>query len=86
MDSSQPAARSGGVVGILAFGGIVAAITQTLVVPLIGELPTLFDTTASNASWVVTATLLAAAVITPSPAASVTCTARSACFWPPWSR
>ncbi|MFF3661567.1 MFS transporter [Streptomyces olivochromogenes] len=65
MDSSQPAARSGGVVGILAFGGIVAAITQTLVVPLIGKLPTLFDTTASNASWVVTATLLAAAVITP---------------------
>ncbi|MEU9288807.1 MFS transporter [Streptomyces sp. NPDC048275] len=65
MDSSQPAARSGGVVGILAFAGIVAAITQTLVVPLIGELPTLFDTSASNASWVVTATLLAAAVITP---------------------
>lgn len=58
-------AGSGGVVGILAFAGIVAAITQTLVVPLIGELPTLFDTSASNASWVITATLLAAAVITP---------------------
>ncbi|MDX2731631.1 MULTISPECIES: MFS transporter [Streptomyces] len=65
MDSPQPAARSGGVVGILAFAGIVAAITQTLVVPLIAELPKLLDTSASNASWVITATLLAAAVTTP---------------------
>ncbi|MFJ2647658.1 MFS transporter [Streptomyces sp. NPDC087420] len=65
MDSSQPAARPGGVVGILAFAGIVAAITQTLVVPLIAELPKLLDTSASNASWVITATLLAAAVATP---------------------
>lgn len=66
MDSSQPAPRPGGVVvGILAFAGIVAAITQTLVVPLIAELPKLLDTSASNASWVITATLLAAAVATP---------------------
>jgi MFS family permease len=65
VDSPQPAARSGGVVGILAFAGIVAAITQTLVVPLIAELPKLLDTSASNASWVITATLLAAAVTTP---------------------
>ncbi|WNO71784.1 MULTISPECIES: MFS transporter [unclassified Streptomyces] len=65
MDSSQPEARPGGVVGILAFAGIVAALTQTLVVPLIAELPKLLDTSASNASWVITATLLAAAVATP---------------------
>ncbi|MEI7030873.1 MFS transporter [Streptomyces pratensis] len=65
MDTSPPAARPGGVVGILAFAGIVAALTQTLVVPLIAELPKLFDTSASNASWVITATLLAAAVSTP---------------------
>nr|WTB34781.1 MFS transporter [Streptomyces sp. NBC_00830] len=65
MDSPQPAARPGGVVGILAFAGIVAAITQTLVLPLIAELPKLLDTAASNASWVITATLLAAAVATP---------------------
>ncbi|TYL45552.1 MFS transporter [Nocardioides sp. BGMRC 2183] len=38
---------------------------QTLVVPLLGDLPTLLDTSASNASWVVTATLLAGAVATP---------------------
>ncbi|MFE9247732.1 MFS transporter [Streptomyces sp. NPDC007088] len=65
MERTEPAARTGGVVGILALGGIVAALTQTLVVPLIAELPKLFDTTASNASWVITATLLAAAVATP---------------------
>uniref|UniRef100_UPI00278C64B2 MFS transporter n=1 Tax=Streptomyces sp. KL118A TaxID=3045153 RepID=UPI00278C64B2 len=65
MDSAQPATRPGAVIGILAFGGIVAAITQTLVVPLIAELPDLLDTSASNASWVITATLLAAAVATP---------------------
>ncbi|NDZ66938.1 MFS transporter [Streptomyces cyaneofuscatus] len=60
-----PTAHPGCIVGILAFAGIVAALTQTLVVPLIAQLPTLFDTSASNASWVITATLLAAAVSTP---------------------
>ncbi|QIX28760.1 MFS transporter [Nocardioides sp. JQ2195] len=38
---------------------------QTLVVPLIQDLPQLLSTTASNASWVITATLLTAAVATP---------------------
>ncbi|MER6103379.1 MFS transporter [Streptomyces sp. NPDC001832] len=65
MDRSKAETRSGGVVGILALAGIVAAITQTLVVPLIGDLPKILGTTASNASWVITATLLAAAVATP---------------------
>ncbi|WP_415957748.1 MFS transporter [Streptomyces sp. 021-4] len=66
--AASPGARTaqpGSIVGILAFAGIVAALTQTLVVPLIAQLPTLFDTSASNASWVITATLLAAAVSTP---------------------
>lgn len=65
MDGSRPDARPGGVVGVLALAGIVAALMQTLVVPLIGDLPKLLDTTASNASWVITATLLAGAVATP---------------------
>ncbi|MFE5481198.1 MFS transporter [Streptomyces sp. NPDC056527] len=65
MNSSRTDARPGGVVGVLAFAGIVAALMQTLVVPLLGDLPRLFGTSASNASWVVTATLLAAAVATP---------------------
>ncbi|MFD8643512.1 MFS transporter [Streptomyces zaomyceticus] len=65
MDGSKADARPGGVVGVLALAGIVAALMQTLVVPLIGDLPKLLDTTASNASWVITATLLAGAVATP---------------------
>lgn len=65
MDGSKPEARTGGVVGVLALAGIVAALMQTLVVPLIGDLPELLDTAPSNASWVITATLLAAAVATP---------------------
>ncbi|MET9051399.1 MFS transporter [Streptomyces sp. SID8359] len=60
-----PTARPGAIVAVLALAGIVAALTQTLVVPLIAQLPVLFDTSASNASWVITATLLAAAVSTP---------------------
>ncbi|GAB2803973.1 MFS transporter [Streptomyces daliensis] len=61
----RTAQRPGAVVGVLALAGIVAALMQTLVVPLIGELPVLLDTSASNASWAVTATLLAGAVTTP---------------------
>lgn len=53
------------IVAVLAFGGIVGALTQTLVIPLIGQLPVILGTTASNASWVITATLLAGAVATP---------------------
>ncbi|MFJ6453883.1 MFS transporter [Paenarthrobacter sp. NPDC091669] len=63
--SEKYTARSGPIVGVLAFSGIVAAVMQTLVVPLIGEMPELLGTSASNATWVVTATLLAAAVCTP---------------------
>ncbi|RII09354.1 putative multidrug resistance protein EmrY [Streptomyces sp. YIM 130001] len=65
MNGSKSDVRPHGVVVVLAFAGIVAAVMQTLVVPLIGDLPRLLDTSASNASWVVTATLLSAAVATP---------------------
>ncbi|MFE9044815.1 MFS transporter [Streptomyces sp. NPDC012421] len=65
MDRAQTDTRPGGVVGVLAFAGIVAALMQTLVVPLIGDLPRLLHADASDASWVITATLLAAAVATP---------------------
>ncbi|MEU6931973.1 MFS transporter [Streptomyces sp. NPDC046374] len=68
MSTPTPAARpggTGGIVGVLALAGIVAALMQTLVVPLIGDLPELLGTSASNASWVITATLLASAVATP---------------------
>lgn len=38
---------------------------QTLIIPLIPELPTLLNTSPANASWTITATLLTAAVATP---------------------
>ncbi|MFJ9822965.1 MFS transporter [Streptomyces sp. NPDC101160] len=71
MPAATPATRpqdpggAGRVVGVLALAGIVAALMQTLVVPLIGDLPALLHADASDASWVITATLLAAAVATP---------------------
>ncbi|WP_234441673.1 MFS transporter [Streptomyces sp. WM6386] len=57
--------RTGPFVAILAFGGIVFSLMQTLVIPILPQLPDLLDTSASNTSWAVTATLLASAVATP---------------------
>ncbi|MER6118585.1 MFS transporter [Streptomyces sp. NPDC001743] len=65
MDAPQPTARSGGVVATLAFAGTVAAVMQTLVTPLIAELPQLLNTSSSNAAWVITVTLLVSAVCVP---------------------
>ncbi|MFB6892757.1 MFS transporter [Kitasatospora sp. NPDC056327] len=65
INGPAPALRTGPIVAVLAFTGTVAAIMQTLVTPLISELPQLLHTTASNASWVITATLLSAAVFVP---------------------
>ena len=63
MPSAPP--RSGVVVGVLAAGGIVVALMQTLVIPLIPQLPTLLHAPAAETTWAVTATLLAGAVATP---------------------
>ncbi|MFF9803445.1 MFS transporter, partial [Streptomyces rochei] len=57
--------RSNAVVAVLAFAGIVVALMQTLVIPIVPELPRLLDASASNTAWAVTATLLAASVATP---------------------
>ncbi|GAB1509297.1 MFS transporter [Actinophytocola sp. KF-1] len=57
--------RPGIVVTVLASCGLVASFMQTLVIPLIPSLPAILHTDASDASWVITVTLLAAAVITP---------------------
>ncbi|GLF97048.1 MFS transporter [Streptomyces yaizuensis] len=54
-----------GVVAVLAGAAISVAVMQTLVVPVIADLPVLLDTSAATAGWVVTSTLLAAAVATP---------------------
>lgn len=61
-----PAApRADLVVAVLAFGGIVVSLMQTLVIPIVPELPKLLDAPASDTAWAVTATLLAAAIATP---------------------
>ncbi|MGW3497642.1 MFS transporter [Streptomyces sp. NPDC001020] len=65
MGAPQSSARPGGVVATLALAGITAAIMQTLVTPLIAELPQILHTTPSNAAWVITVTLLVAAVCVP---------------------
>ncbi|MGI5427938.1 MFS transporter [Streptomyces sp. CA-179760] len=65
-DVGKPAApRANAVVAVLAFGGIVVSLMQTLVIPIVPELPRLLNAPASDAAWAVTATLLAAAVATP---------------------
>jgi MFS family permease len=49
----------------LALTGLIAAFMQTLVTPIIPELPKFLHATSADATWVLTATLLAAAISTP---------------------
>ncbi|MFI1729011.1 MFS transporter [Streptomyces acidicola] len=64
-DVGPAAPRANLVVVALAFGGIVVSLMQTLVIPIVPELPQLLNAPASDTAWAVTATLLAAAVATP---------------------
>ena len=50
---------------VLCFGGLVASLTQTLLIPIQGELGGLLGTSQANAAWVITITLLAGAVAMP---------------------
>ena len=50
---------------VLCFGGLVASLTQTLLIPIQTELGPLLGTTPANAAWVITVTLLAGAVAMP---------------------
>ena len=52
-------------VAVLAFCGSVVSLMQTLVVPILPDLPRIFNAPAEDTSWIVTATLLAAAVSHP---------------------
>ncbi|QLJ04077.1 MFS transporter [Streptomyces sp. NEAU-sy36] len=65
MNAPQPSSRTGGIVAVLALAGTVAAIMQTLVTPLIAELPQILHTSSSNAAWVITVTLLVGGVCVP---------------------
>ncbi|MFL6121296.1 MFS transporter [Actinophytocola sp.] len=53
------------VVVVLAFGGIVVSLMQTLVIPLVPRFPELLGASPADATWVITSTLLAGAVATP---------------------
>ncbi|MZD03875.1 MFS transporter [Streptomyces sp. SID5785] len=60
-----PRTRERFTVPVLAFGGILMAVMQTVVVPLLPDLPRLTGASPAAVSWMVTATLLAGAVLTP---------------------
>lgn len=57
--------RTGAVVSVLAFAGMCAAFTQTILIPIQGELPLLLNASSSDTAWVITITLLVAAICTP---------------------
>lgn len=57
--------RARGVTPVLAGVGMTVAVMQTLMVPLLPQLPSLLHTSRSAAAWVITVTLLAAAASTP---------------------
>jgi MFS family permease len=61
----HPGRSTKGTVLALSLAAMVVSMMQTLVVPILGLIQTSLHTTASNASWVTTATLLSAAVFTP---------------------
>ena len=50
---------------VLCMSGIMAALVQTIIIPLIPSLPTMLSTTPTDAAWAVTATLLTGAIVTP---------------------
>jgi MFS family permease len=55
----------GAIIAVLALAGLCASFMFTLVVPIQAKLPELLDASRDDTAWVVTATLLTAAVITP---------------------
>lgn len=63
--AAAPRVRPNVLIAVLAAAGISVSLMQTLIIPLIPELPTLLATGPANASWAITATLLTAAVATP---------------------
>ena len=65
LEHHEESAHPRGAVVALCLGGLVAALTQTLVIPIQSELPRLLGSTAVNTAWVVTVTLLAGAVAMP---------------------
>lgn len=63
--AGRPGIRGRLTVPVLALGGALMAVMQTVVVPLLPDLPRLTGASAGTVSWMVTATLLSGAVLTP---------------------
>lgn len=61
---SRPSPQAA-IVTVLAIAGLASSFMFTLVVPIQSRLPELLDASREDTAWVVTSTLLAAAVITP---------------------
>src|SRR6186997_3313769 len=57
--------RQGAIVAVLAIAGLASSFMFTLVVPIQSKLPELLGASREDTAWVVTATLLAAAIFTP---------------------
>ncbi|WP_166137676.1 MFS transporter [Nocardioides ochotonae] len=64
-DAAPGAPRPAAVIIVLCAAGICVALVQAMIFPLVPSLPGLLDTSAADATWVVSATLMAAAVATP---------------------
>jgi MFS family permease len=65
MTTPEAQRKTGGLVATLAFSGIAASLMQTLVTPLIAQLPMIFNTSSANTTWIITITLLMAGVAVP---------------------
>lgn len=63
--ATRPAASPTSLIVVLACSGIVVSLMQSIMIPLVPELPRLLGESAANTSWAVTVTLLAGAVATP---------------------
>ncbi|MFD8261182.1 MFS transporter [Streptomyces griseoluteus] len=63
--AAPPGLRERLTIPVLASGGILMAVMQTVVVPLLPDLPRLTGSSPAAVSWMVTATLLSGAVLTP---------------------
>ena len=61
----RPAAHPRLILAALAFCGVLVSISQTIVVPLLPELPGITSSSAADVSWLITVTLLTGAVFTP---------------------
>ncbi|MEO6019585.1 MAG: MFS transporter [Knoellia sp.] len=65
MTTDKRRAPTWAVITVLSLAGMLAALQQTLVVPLTPDIPRILGVSEANASWMVTITLLTGAVATP---------------------